>query len=221
MSRIYPGGARLDSSNYDPQPSWNVGSQIVSLNYQTAGSAMRLNDGKFRDNGGCGYLLKPEVLRRPEVGFNPEVGPFSSSPVTLTVQVISARQLPKPGGAQKGEIIDPYVMLQLHGVPKDCKKAKSTKYIDDNGFNPIWNTTSTFDVAMPDLALLSLTVMDKDVNADDFVGHAVLPVPSLRQGYRSVRVYSKSSTTHGDFEHASLLCHFAVEPKARANPPVG
>lgn len=68
-----------------PQPFF---AQIVSLNYQTAGSAMRLNDGKFRDNGGCGYLLKPEVLRRPEVGFNPEVGPFSSSPVTLTVQVM-------------------------------------------------------------------------------------------------------------------------------------
>lgn len=61
-------------------------------------------------------------------------------------QVISARQLPKPGGAQKGEIIDPYVMLQMHGVPADCKKAKSTKHVDDNGFNPVWNETSIFEV---------------------------------------------------------------------------
>ncbi len=35
-------------------PSWNVGCQLVALNYQTAGSVMRLNDGRFRDNGGCG-----------------------------------------------------------------------------------------------------------------------------------------------------------------------
>jgi Phosphatidylinositol-specific phospholipase C, Y domain len=28
MSRIYPAGTRVDSSNYDPCPSWNVGSQV-------------------------------------------------------------------------------------------------------------------------------------------------------------------------------------------------
>lgn len=28
MSRIYPAGSRVDSSNYDPVPSWNVGSQV-------------------------------------------------------------------------------------------------------------------------------------------------------------------------------------------------
>lgn len=68
-------------------------------------------------------------------------------------------------------------------------------------------------VVMPELALLVLTVMDKDVDSDDFVAHAVIPIPTLRQGYRSVRVYSKSGTTHGDFEHASLLCHFSMKPK--------
>jgi phosphatidylinositol phospholipase C gamma-1 len=28
----------MDSSNYSPMPFWNVGSQIVALNYQTPGS---------------------------------------------------------------------------------------------------------------------------------------------------------------------------------------
>ncbi|CAN0120051.1 unnamed protein product, partial [Hapterophycus canaliculatus] len=28
MSRIYPAGSRVDSSNYDPMPSWNVGNQV-------------------------------------------------------------------------------------------------------------------------------------------------------------------------------------------------
>lgn len=59
---------------------------------------------------------------------------------------MSGRQLPKPGGAQQGEIIDPYVIVSMHGVPADCKKSKPTKVVQDNGFNPIWNETSTFQV---------------------------------------------------------------------------
>lgn len=59
---------------------------------------------------------------------------------------MSGRQLPKPGGAAKGEIIDPYVMTTVHGVPVDSKKGKSTKVIQDNGFNPVWNETNTFEV---------------------------------------------------------------------------
>ena len=37
LSRIYPKGARVDSSNYDPTQMWNYGSQLVALNYQTPG----------------------------------------------------------------------------------------------------------------------------------------------------------------------------------------
>lgn len=37
LSRIYPRGQRLDSSNYDPLPMWLCGSQLVALNFQTAG----------------------------------------------------------------------------------------------------------------------------------------------------------------------------------------
>lgn len=37
MSRIYPKGTRIDSSNYSPQLFWNVGCQMVALNYQTMG----------------------------------------------------------------------------------------------------------------------------------------------------------------------------------------
>ncbi|CAN0549174.1 unnamed protein product, partial [Ectocarpus sp. 8 AP-2014] len=68
-------------------------------------------------------------------------------------KVVSGRQLPKPGGAQQGEIIDPYVVVSVNGLPSDCKKAKSTKVIQDNGFNPIWNETSTFEVCTHQTAL--------------------------------------------------------------------
>jgi len=38
LSRIYPAGSRVDSSNYDPKKHWASGCQIVALNYQTMGA---------------------------------------------------------------------------------------------------------------------------------------------------------------------------------------
>ena len=37
LSRIFPKGTRLDSSNFMPQVFWNAGCQLVALNYQTLG----------------------------------------------------------------------------------------------------------------------------------------------------------------------------------------
>ncbi|GFS10920.1 1-phosphatidylinositol 4,5-bisphosphate phosphodiesterase beta-4-like [Elysia marginata] len=55
MSRIYPRGGRVDSSNFLPQIFWNAGCQMVALNFQTADINMQLNQGKFEYNGNCGY----------------------------------------------------------------------------------------------------------------------------------------------------------------------
>lgn len=37
LSRVYPKGQRMDSSNYDPYPLWLCGSHMVALNFQTGG----------------------------------------------------------------------------------------------------------------------------------------------------------------------------------------
>lgn len=66
ISRVYPGVLRLDSSNYDPVRMWNAGVQLVALNYQTGDKAMQLNQGRFLDNGNCGYLLRPELMFKDE-----------------------------------------------------------------------------------------------------------------------------------------------------------
>lgn len=63
LSRTYPDGKRFDSSNYDPQPLWNVGIQMVALNFQTPDRSMHLNVAKFAENGNSGYILKPSVFR--------------------------------------------------------------------------------------------------------------------------------------------------------------
>lgn len=94
-SRIYPKGTRVDSSNLDPCPPWAAGNQLVALNYQTPCVQMHLNDSKFRENGGCGYVLKPFYMLNPVM---PKSG------FRLVVNVISAQRLPKPEGETKGEV---------------------------------------------------------------------------------------------------------------------
>ena len=37
LSRVYPKGTRVDSSNFLPHQFWNAGCQLVALNYQSLG----------------------------------------------------------------------------------------------------------------------------------------------------------------------------------------
>ena len=39
LSRVYPKGQRVESSNYDPHPLWTAGCHMVALNFQTAGES--------------------------------------------------------------------------------------------------------------------------------------------------------------------------------------
>ena len=203
LSRIYPAGSRINSSNYDPTVAWEHGAQCVALNYQTWDEWMRVNESWFLQNGRCGYILKPEHLRDPDV-------PRPSATYTLRVTVILGQQLPKPEGAEKGEIIDPYVLLKLRGAAADVKAnpEKKTKVIDDNGFSPYWNETFEFTITNLDSAILTLRVVDKDMMADDEIGEASIPLNSLRLGYRSVQLFSTAQPEV--LPHAKLFCHFAL-----------
>ena len=41
FARIYPNGSRVASSNFNPQLFWNVGCQLLALNFQTNSLAAR------------------------------------------------------------------------------------------------------------------------------------------------------------------------------------
>lgn len=45
LSRVYPAGKRIDSSNFDPQLLWNSGVQLAAMNSQTPDRGMWLNTG--------------------------------------------------------------------------------------------------------------------------------------------------------------------------------
>lgn len=63
MSRVYPYGGRVDSSNLQPVNAWASGCQLVALNFQTGDLPMQLNYGKFTENGNTGFVLKPPYMR--------------------------------------------------------------------------------------------------------------------------------------------------------------
>ncbi|KAM6169489.1 1-phosphatidylinositol 4,5-bisphosphate phosphodiesterase delta-1 isoform 2-T2 [Rhynchocyon petersi] len=197
LSRIYPAGWRTDSSNYSPVEMWNAGCQIVALNFQTPGLEMDLYQGRFQDNGACGYVLKPDFLRDPNSTFNPRAltqGPWWTQK-RLIIRVISGQQLPKVNKS-KNSIVDPKVIVEIHGVARDMA-SRQTGVVINNGFNPKWNTEFEFDVAVPELALIRFTVEDYDVSSkNDFVGQCTIPLSSLKQGYRHVHLLSKNGDLH-------------------------
>ncbi|XP_041806200.1 1-phosphatidylinositol 4,5-bisphosphate phosphodiesterase delta-4 [Chelmon rostratus] len=195
LSRIYPSGLRTDSSNYNPREMWNVGCQIVALNFQTAGLEMDLNDGLFRQNGCCGYVLKPDFLRDANTQFSPEKpeGRQDYKPLRLSIQVISGQQLPKVN-QKEGSIVDPLVRVEIYGTPQDQTK-EETSHINNNGFNPVWNETLNFVIHTPELALVRFVVEDYDkASRNDFIGQFTLPFTCIQAGYRHIHLLSKDGT---------------------------
>ncbi|NXW21893.1 PLCD4 phosphodiesterase, partial [Circaetus pectoralis] len=209
LTRIYPSGMRTDSSNYSPQEMWNVGCQIVALNFQTAGMEMDLCDGLFSQNGRCGYVLKPPFMRDEETLFNPsDPGSWEGpGPITLTIQVISGQQLPKVANTKDGAVIDPLVRVEIHGVPADQAR-QETKYIENNGFNPRWDETLQFQLHVPELALIRFVVEDYDkTSRNDFVGQFTLAFTNIKPGYRHIHLLSKDGTS---IPPSSLFVHIRI-----------
>ena len=76
LVRCYPGPMRIDSSNYNPIIMWSGGIQMVALNYQTSDTHLAINNAFFSQNGNCGYVLKPKVMRGPDHVLYKRFNPF-------------------------------------------------------------------------------------------------------------------------------------------------
>ncbi|KAM9478113.1 1-phosphatidylinositol 4,5-bisphosphate phosphodiesterase gamma-1-like isoform 2-T4 [Salvelinus alpinus] len=203
LSRVYPRGQRLDSSNYDPLPMWLCGSQLVALNFQTPDKPMQLNQALFMLGGGSGFVPQPDIMR--DDTFDPfDKDTLRLEPITIQLQVLGARHLPKNGRS----IVCPFVEVEVCGADYDCSKSK-TDVVADNGLNPVWvQRQFVFDVHNPSFSFLRFLVYEEDMFSDpNFLAQAIYPVRSLRTGYRSVPL--KNSYTE-ELELASLLVHIEI-----------
>uniref|UniRef100_A0A8D0HP81 1-phosphatidylinositol 4,5-bisphosphate phosphodiesterase n=1 Tax=Sphenodon punctatus TaxID=8508 RepID=A0A8D0HP81_SPHPU len=188
MSRIYPKGTRMDSSNYMPQMFWNVGCQMVALNFQTMDVPMQQNMALFEFNGQSGYLLKHEFMRRPDKQFDP----FSVDRIdvvvasTLSITIISGQFLSERS-------VRSYVEVELFGLPGDPKRKYRTKLTSGaNSINPIWkDETFVFEkIMMPELASLRIVAWEE---GGKFIGHRIIPIIAVHSGYHHVCLRSESN----------------------------
>ncbi|XP_078799333.1 1-phosphatidylinositol 4,5-bisphosphate phosphodiesterase beta-1 isoform X3 [Oryzias latipes] len=188
LSRIYPKGTRVDSSNYNPQLFWNAGCQLVALNFQTVDLSMQLNLGMFEYNGKCGYRLKPEFMRRPDKHFDP----FTESTVdgivanTLSVKILSGQFL-------SDKKVGTYVEIDMFGLPVDTKrKAFKTKTSQGNAINPVWEEEAIVfkKVVLPTLASLRIAVFEE---GGKFIGHRIFPASAIRPGYHYINLRNEKN----------------------------
>lgn len=187
LSRIYPKGTRVDSSNYMPQVFWNAGCQMVALNYQTLDLGMQLNLGIFEYNGRCGFLLKPDFMRRTDRKFDPFIESTVDGIIagTVSVKIISGQFL-------SDKRLSTYVEVDMYGLPADTVRRRfRTKTVPNNGINPVYDEEPFVfqKVVLPDLACLRIGVNDDN---GKLLGHRVLPVVGLRPGYRHICLRNES-----------------------------
>jgi len=192
LSRIYPKGSRLLSSNLDPIPMWAVGCHMVALNFQEADRSNMYNRAKFLQNGKCGYVLKPIFMQDASTYSLTSTDWLSRIPgrkeTVLTIRLISGQHLPSSPDRQAGDIIQPLVKIRVFGHPCDSASWQSSA-VENNGFNPTWNEQADFTIRVPELAILEFKLKSKGKavgGAENHLGSFFIAFPLLRKGFRNI-----------------------------------
>ncbi|KDE02325.1 hypothetical protein MVLG_07108 [Microbotryum lychnidis-dioicae p1A1 Lamole] len=233
LTRAYPKGSRLNSSNFEPHHMWAAGVQLVALNWQTFDTGMELNLAMFSRAGRVGYVLKPELLRK-KGGEKDKTALIRSERYTLQVEVISAQQLPKPrdvDDVDKFNIarIDPFVEVSLYQPGLASPAKKRSKVVRGNAFNPIFNTPLTFEFTahpsegMLDLVFLRVEVLNARGNIKaafeegkgDPVGAFAISLGALLPGYRHVPLYD---AVGDQLLFSTLFLKVVLDPRSSGIP---
>ncbi|XP_067651941.1 1-phosphatidylinositol 4,5-bisphosphate phosphodiesterase gamma-1-like isoform X2 [Haliotis asinina] len=208
LSRIFPKFTRVASDNYDPVPSWTAGCQMVALNYQTPDKPMQLNQGWFRQNGKCGYVLKPMCMR--EAYFNPyDLRTMTSvQKLSLTITILCGRLL------TVGACLRPFIVIEVLGIPIDNKRIRTSLREENNGLTPVWEDEKhVLDIVCPPMALLRFELgSDNEVIDQKVLAQATIPVVALREGFRSVPLQNGHSE---NLPLSALLIHLTINDTER------
>jgi hypothetical protein len=187
LSRTYPPGTYVWSENYDPLVPWLQGVQMVALNYQTYDKGLLLNEGMFRhQNGGVGYVLKPQSMRGSSRSFWDE----HHGGLGIGLRIISAhgimsleeyssenwRQTQRRNSKTSESCI---LRIGLEGSPGDFKIVDTKGGFLSSKNNFLWDETFEFIVTQaPEFAMLTVEVL----LSDKIVAASAHPVQVLRTG---------------------------------------
>lgn len=189
LCRIIPStsGGKSDKSAVLP---WSVGCQLVSIDcHGESAASIAIADGRFRKNGSCGYVLKPVSLWDNNTSI--------SEPETWTFSIMGAYNLPRLG--RRGW--KPTIRVSLC-----CEDGKTfTKSTRSATFHkPYWQQNNAFNfmVLNPSTSMLLFLLCHE---SDFVVASAAIPVDIIREGYRSVCLFSYDHTRNGTMKHCSLF----------------
>lgn len=209
--RIFPSRheqIRSHSNNFNPVLFWSLGCQVASMQQHLCDAYLLINDGRFRTNGSCGYVLKPSHM----TGYKSKLRPQSIS-TKWSFRVLSANNLPKPNGKELfGYISNPRVRITLYDGGLTNPRVHITETVKGNGFNPVWNERNGVifsDISYPDSAIVLFSLWnhnDKD-NTEDFIAASAIPLDSMRTGYRSIPLFDANHMRGGMYAYASLFVH--------------
>ncbi|KAB8339283.1 hypothetical protein FH972_022216 [Carpinus fangiana] len=243
LMRVYPRGSRIESSNFDPIRFWRRGVQMVATNWQTHDLGTQINDAMFAvGSDRTGYVLKPEGLRPGPHGSPPR--PLTKKRVKFSIDIISARRLPRPGDLSEKSEMSPYVEVEVlmaddpeegqatgaggsdasahngkAGIGAPLKKR--TKINPGNGFDPIWYQPLEFslDTLLPDLVFLRFSVFNSvdgvhTSNAKEPLATFTAKLCTLPQGFRHFSLKRRNN----DKLLSQLFCRIRKEEVYEIGP---
>jgi hypothetical protein len=123
----------------DPIRAWSVGGSLVFIDYQNpleseTDIAALVGQEKFKDNGRCGYVLKPP--------YSVTQGATPFPPASLCVHVLSVSWLPEvtSQGDSSRTSLTPRVTVEIRGLPQDNQQITTTTNGGPGRLdNPIWD----------------------------------------------------------------------------------
>eukprot|EP00127_Corallochytrium_limacisporum_P004629 Clim_evm4s171 gene=Clim_evmTU4s171 len=218
ISRIYPDGKRVNSSNYEPVLYWSAGCHMVALNYQTFDDPMVVNTARFLENGNCGYLLQPEFLRKNKSFDIALPQEHATEPIEMRLAIMAGKCLRKDSnGALK-----PWVDVDLIGADVDCKFIYHSSEAD-NGLCANYQVENDqlieFHCFYPELAMLRFIVKESDMFEKPRVkGWAYIPLNKIQPGWRVIQLRSPN---YGALQsQAKLLVYFQGTQKAHVKAEI-
>ncbi|KTG41772.1 hypothetical protein cypCar_00018791, partial [Cyprinus carpio] len=140
---------------------------------------MQMNQALFMLNGRSGYVLQPSIMRDDTFDPFDRHSLRGVEPITLCIEVLGARHLPKHGRG----IVCPLIEIEVCGAEYDNAKQRTDSEAD-NGLKPTWpRKPFRFTVCNPSFAFLRFVVYEIDMfNDQNFLAQATFPINCLKTG---------------------------------------
>ena len=191
--------ARVDAPNADPAHVWRQGAQLAALYWPHWDAALWVAMGLFRtDNGGCGYVLKPDALRQESVPRNV----YSLAPgASRALLVLRIRSLAAPVARLPPNA--PFsIVVSVHGAPCDEVTLTTPLARAAGARQTMLHQTFRLRISFPQLAVVLIRICWGGPQADLRVTSSVAgdalagkPLPTLAEAAEAAAALSQTSTS--------------------------